>query len=149
MSASEFFDCGPDPPWLVDACEGEIVSPNFGLGFSLQTEASSSTPFVELNHSTEAGPSISAMELDEVAHPNDPSFFAHNPRQENFNPFLQDANVGDRSVRPPVAVSFEQQRSWLSRATPNVPNRVPTRRLPPPAPEQFLRACKKRKWSYA
>lgn len=148
MSASEFFDCGPEPSWLVDACEGEIASPNFGLEFSLQTEASSSTPFLELNHSAEAGPSYSAMELDEVTLPNDLSF-AHNPGQENFIRFVQDVHFGDRSVRPPVAVPLEQQSSWLNRVTTNVPNRVPTRRLPPPSSEQFFRACKKRKRSCA
>lgn len=150
MSACEFFDCGPEPSWLVDACEGEVLAPNFGLQFSRLDEASSSAPFNrELNHSSsEAGPSdfAASMELDEVAHANEPSF-AHNPRPE-LERFPHQGHIGVQPLRPTGGVSFRQQGSWLSTIAANVPNRVATRRHPAPAAEQFLRASKKRKFGY-
>lgn len=149
MSANEFFDCGPEPPWLVDACGEEVVSPNSELEFSYHLSYSSA-PHPELNHGTEAGPSNSAinMDLDEETGLNDHSF-AYDHRQE-LDGLLQDVNSGIQSVRPAVPLSVEQQRSWLSGVTPNVPNRVPTRGLAPaPALDLFFRACKKRKRSHA
>ncbi|CAM6110846.1 unnamed protein product [Calypogeia fissa] len=166
MSANEFFDFGPEPPWLVDACEGEVLGQNFELEFSLYhgEASSSSAPFHELNDSGGAGPSNSSMQMDldedDVSRPSDFSSMVNNPRQE-FERFLQDGNFGGtQSVRPPVGLSVEreqqqQQQQRFLRTTSftlNGPtNRVPTRTHAPPSPaaDQFFRACKKRKRSYA
>lgn len=155
MSANEFFDCGPEPPWLVDACGGEVVSPNSELEFSYQAPSSSSAPYLELNHGTEeAGPSNSDMHMDldeEESRPNDAAPFAYNHHhQQEFQLVRQSVTSGIHSVRPATPLSLEQHRTWLSPVTPNAPIRAPTRMLAPaPAADNIFRACKKRKRSYA